>query len=422
MASKALFDTCRSDSPSLYGSLLSFEQDTFEADEPATNDFQWVDGNTVSAEEVLWGESEEDRDSRVYGSDELDPPFHEEDYWEFDTDEDRLPMSCTLNGEAIRRDDERFSELALRFEAADRAYHDEAEFEELHNGDEQALPSFSSNHEGPRRLTWTEAEDKWFRAHIWSGRHNGGRKLAKHRINGKRARKCSRDLRFGNRQEFAELRDYWADLYEEMLGVPEFVDYPRIPEFEPPFVGLTDEEASYYEAEMRREEAAFEAELESSLWGYHEDRGHSAHFKPLSILDVLIEIHERHLFPENFEEPEPYRFSMFDYDDSYFNGMDYTEHESYYGQFYGESDPWRDEEEWDFFSQEDDDIAEAYEELDRINEERAAYEAADKFMPRFSSSNRLRIRERAREARRGKKARRLPAGRVVQQRYLAALQ
>lgn len=48
-------------------------------------------------------------------------------------------------------------------------------------------------------------------------KRNYGRKLAKFKIEGKRSRKDKRDHRFGNRQRFANLRDYWSDTFDELV-------------------------------------------------------------------------------------------------------------------------------------------------------------------------------------------------------------
>ena len=161
MASHALFDNCHSDSPSLYGSALSFGGLGFEADEVATNDFEWVDGYTVSAEESLWYEDEETRYSRVYGSEESDPAHHEDYYFEKDyLCRDKPLEGATLNDEPIRYADERFTELALRFAAAEREYYDEAELEELLSEEAVEEPGFRTGVRYNQPLTWYEVDRK----------------------------------------------------------------------------------------------------------------------------------------------------------------------------------------------------------------------------------------------------------------------
>lgn len=113
--------------------------------------------------------------------------------------------------------------------------------------DKSFMPSFSSNHEGPRQLTWTEAEDKWFRSHIYYGR-NGGSKQTKWRSeDGKRARKSSRSDRHGLRKELALMRDIHANRYHEWEDFYLEWNPPAVLEFGVEVVGITDAEASWYE-------------------------------------------------------------------------------------------------------------------------------------------------------------------------------
>lgn len=262
--------------------------------------------------------------------------------------------------------------------------------------DDSYLPSFSSNIEQRQPLTWTEIElrSRWNK-YPWRS-HNCGRKPAKFRIDGKRDRKDNRDHRIGNRQKFAGLLDYWADREMTMWDIYLEGDRdPIIPQFDIEIVGLTDDEASSYEAEYQRDRADYIRELEAAEWDDSFEDDDSLLFKSVTYTDQLVEIHERHLFPERFETYRPYRYSSQDYYDDY--GMDLFEPEWDCGPDYDERDDLLDIEEIDFGP-----TLEEWVELDSIAFERMLEEDAESFSPRFVGSRRSTLREHISEPRRGK--------------------
>ena len=177
------------------------------------------------------------------------------------------------------------------------------------------LPSFSSCNRTNLRPSNQGGEIDRHNKKTSRMRKNYGSKSAKFRIDGTRARKDSRDNRIGNRQKFAEHRDYWVDVYDicEVLDL-EYNPH-AIPQFGIEVVGLTDDEASYYEAENRVDIAAYWEELESS-WDYHFDElDHSDLFEPVN--DLVVDTWERHLFPNRYERCYPHLLSSWDYYDDW---------------------------------------------------------------------------------------------------------
>lgn len=255
------------------------------------------------------------------------------------------------------------------------------------------LPSSSSNRTHMYHINWYgEDSDKGHRAR----RNVNCRQKAKFRIDGKLARKDNRDHRIGNRQKFAGLRDYWADREMTMWDI--YLDGDRdpiIPQFDIEIVVLTDDEASSYEAEYQRDRADYIRELEAAEWDDSFEDNDSLLFKSVTYTDQLVEIHERHLFPERFETYRPYRYSSQDYYDDY--GMDLFEPEWDCGPDYDERDDLLDIEEIDFGP-----TLEEWVELDSIAFEQMLEEEADRFAPSFVGSSRSNLRYHINEPRRGK--------------------
>ena len=304
--------------------------------------------------------------------------------------------NAEFDGFGVVRDDKEVFSLAYsQFEYQCDERDKEEDFRSLDRysyEDPTLMPSFSSNREGMRPLTEDEGEYRWYRSHMWYGR-NCGRKQAKWRSeDGLRARKSSRSDRHGNRQEFAELRDYWADLYEEMLTIPEFVDYPRIPEYGVEMVGLTDADASYYEAEAQREREDYIRELEMAAWEANFDWDYSHIFDPVNNTGLLTNIWERHLFPEQFEDYRRYRFSEWDHYDDF--------------GYYDERDRYDDDRHLDGLDlgdlSDEGPTLEEWTELDRIAIERLLEDEDDRFSPSFVGSRRTMLRYHLSEPRRGK--------------------
>lgn len=263
-------------------------------------------------------------------------------------------------------------------------------FEEDFEDDDVEEPGFRTGVRYNRPLTMWEEDAKWYRKYISSDRCKRGRELSKFRIDGKRSRKDNRSHRFGNRQEFAEMRNFWSDRQEMWHELACEHNEPTIPTFGIEIVGLTDDEASYHEAESEREYGEYIRELERTRWYVSLEDDYSLFFDPIANADKVAEVWERHLFPERFEEYRPYRFS------------DYYDDFGYYDQFYEEPEDYRhcDEPDWDDFSFGP--TLDEWEELDRLEIERTLDAEADRFRPSFGGSGRVAIRYYATEPRRGK--------------------
>ena len=306
-------------------------------------------------------------------------------YWDFGVESEPVQYADMKEWYYATMSDEEAERLAAKaaakmatkeFEAADRY-----------------LPSSSSNRTHMYHINWYgEDSDKGHRAR----RNVNCRQKAKFRIDGKLARKDNRDHRIGNRQKFAGLRDYWADREMTMWDI--YLDGDRdpiIPQFDIEIVGLTDDEASSYEAEYQRDRADYIRELEAAEWDDSFEDNDSLLFKSVTYTDQLVEIHERHLFPERFETYRPYRYSSQDYYDDY--GMDLFEPEWDCGPDYDERDDLLDIEEIDFGP-----TLEEWVELDSIAFEQMLEEEADRFAPSFVGSSRSNLRYHINEPRRGK--------------------
>ena len=285
--------------------------------------------------------------------------------------------------------DEEAERLAAKAAAKMAAKQLEEELEAV----DRYLPSSSSNRTHMYHINWySEDDDKEHRARRNARCHQ----KAKFRIDGKLARKDNRDHRIGNRQKFAGLRDYWADREVTMWDIYLEGDRdPIIPQFDIEIVGLTDDEASSYEAEYQRDRADYIRELEAAEWDDSFEDNDSLLFKSVTYTDQLVKIHERHLFPERFETYRPYRYSSQDYYDDY--GMDLFEPEWDCGPDYDERDDLLDIEEIDFGP-----TLEEWVELDSIAFEQMLEEEADRFAPSFVGSSRSNLRYHINEPRRGK--------------------
>lgn len=197
-------------------------------------------------------------------------PFLGDDY-HYDAKDDRPGIAILVDGTCIiLESSELQNNETFGFRPLDRFANEDP--------DESPIPSFSSNHEKLRVLSWNEGDLKWGRK--WRNRHS--KDPANFRIDGKLARKDNRNHRVGNRQEFAELRDYWSDVYDICEEINLEMNRPMIPTFEIEVVGMTNEEASRYEAEYLYERDCYIRELEMASWyddfGYYDqycddDRG-----------------------------------------------------------------------------------------------------------------------------------------------------
>lgn len=187
--------------------------------------------------------------------------------------------------------------------------------------DDKYMPSFGGhNRTNVREFTRIEQNERFDRYMRRYGKRNNGGKRAKFQIDGKRACKSSRDHRLGNRQVFASMRDNVATMVEvwETFWAEQA---QKENTFEPSFVGLTDEEASYYEAEAAQQKVAYVRELEMSAWYDSFDRDYSHLFESVTNGMLIVEVWERHLFPEQFEPaPEPFRLRLSDYYDDWDGG------------------------------------------------------------------------------------------------------
>lgn len=254
--------------------------------------------------------------------------------------------------------------------------------------DDTYMPSFSSNNRSNVGVVnW------WNQEYTWP-RRNRGRKTAKYKIDGKRGRKDLHNQRFGNRQEFAGRRDYWADVFDIYAELAAEWNPPSIPTFGIETVGLTKEEASYYEAETAREVEAYERELDWLDW-YVEESDYSRDFAPILNLNQYIWDREENpyryrdsVFDEfnrihNIDQ-RPYRFSSWGYHDGYDDwGWGYYDdsHEDDRHSVGGHDDE---------LNHDDGPTLDEYlaieEEAERREYEAWAEKEADKFQPRFGST------------------------------------
>jgi len=237
---------------------------------------------------------------------------------------------------------------------------DEELIEELLEGSDEYVNQqgqVGQNRTNIRKWHWSTDEMKHLRS--------GGRQKAKFQIRGKRGHKDLRDQRVGNRQCFADRRDYWAEYQDLLEELHHEWNPPAIPEFGIYVVGLTDEEASRYEAEFERDRDDYIRELEMSWYE-----------------------------PEVDVQYRPYRFSSWDYE--YYDPYDD------YGMSH-EDDLRCDEP--DFEDKDFGPTLEEWVELDRIALERMMEEEADRFSPSFVGSQRSNLRYHILEPRRGKRMR-----------------
>ena len=255
-----------------------------------------------------------------------------------------------------------------------------------------AVPTFSSNRTHMYHVDWYSEDDA---KSDRKRRSLGARKSAKFRIDGKRSRKDNRDHRVGNRQEFTELRDFWADRFDMWEEFAREWNPPTIPEFGVEMVGMSEADASYYEAEAQHEREDYIRELEMSLWLDNVELDESHLFDPVNNTGLLVDIWERHLFPERFEYYRPYHFSEWGYYDDGYEAFGY----------YDERDRYDDDRHLDGLDLEDlsDDgpTLEEWAELDRITMEQLL-EEDDRFSPSFVGSRRTMLRYHLSEPRRGK--------------------
>lgn len=307
-------------------------------------------------------------------------------YWDFGVESEPVQYADMKEWYYATMSDEEAERLAAKAAAKMATKQLEQELEAV----DRYLPSSSSNRTHMYHINWYgEDSDKEHRAR----RNVNCRQKAKFRIDGKLARKDNCDHRIGNRQKFAGLRDYWADREMTMWDRD-----PIIPRFDVEIVGLTDDEASSYEAECQRDRTDYIRELEAAEWDDSFEDDDSLLFKSVTYTDQLVEIHERHLFPERFETYRPYRYSSQDYYDDY--GMDLFEPEWDCGPDYDERGDLLDIEEIDFGP-----TLEEWVELDSIAFEQMLEEEADRFAPSFVGSSRSNLRYHILEPRRGKRMR-----------------
>lgn len=254
-----------------------------------------------------------------------------------------------------------------------------------------AVPTFSSNIEQRHLSIWEDESRERWNKYPWRS-HNCGRKQAKWRSqDGRRLRK-DRDCRHGMRQESAAVLHMYADRIDMWEEFAREWNPPTIPEFKVEMVGLTDADASYYEAEAQREREDYIRELEMAAWEANFDWDYSHIFDPVNNTGLLTNIWERHLFPEQFEDYRRYRFSEWDHYDDF--------------GYYDERDRYDDDRHLDRLDlgdlSDDGPTLEEWTELDRITIEQLLEEEDDRFSPSFVGSRRTMLRYHLSEPRRGK--------------------
>jgi hypothetical protein len=265
------------------GNDFRFAASLEEQDEPLRTASGWISiDELIGTPEEPSIEPDMDMELTIWSS-----PLLGSDYnWDWPEEDDRPGIALLADGTCIYLDE--LQELeAVGLRPLCRFKYDDS-----------YMPSFSSNHD-KRILNWSEADRKWDRK--W--RNRKARTAAKFQIDGKRGQKDLRDQRFGNRQEFAERRDYWADVFDIYAEIAAEWNPPSIPTFGIETVGLIKEEASFYEAETVREVEAYERELDWLDWDI-EEPDYSRDFAPILNLNQYVWDRE--------ENPYRYRDSVFD--------------------------------------------------------------------------------------------------------------
>lgn len=227
---------------------------------------------------------------------------------------------------------------------------------------DSCLPSSSSNHEGPRKLTWDESETKWNRRWYKSERRGSGKQRAP------KWQRLAGSKRGSKRDSFRQWQKEAFDAYyleNQGYTTEEYLDDP--------VALLSDEDRAFYEADYIRFVESYVREIDSQ-------------FDPVTQSNIVVDTWERHLFPERFDDFRTYSYhGDYDYYDGYGDNYFFGDDRMYYGQFeddpdYPKSDDWREQEEWNHFSQLDsaDDL-----ENQRVDDIVADNDNVDMFNPSF---------------------------------------